>query len=47
MDTETETLYAEDARMEEEILREAWPIPPEDGTRAFEDYLEEIGLRFG
>ena len=47
MDTETEILYAEDTQIEEEILREAWPIPPEDKTRAFEDYLEEIGLRFG
>ena len=37
MDIETEILYAEDTQIEEEILREAWPIPPEDGTRSCED----------
>ena len=25
---------------------EAWPIPPEDSTRAFEQFLLDIGLRF-
>lgn len=31
---------------EDEILKEAWPVPPEDISREFEDYLEEIGVRF-
>ena len=47
MDIMEETLmneiYGQD---EEELLKEAWPVPKEDITREFEDYLDEIGLRF-
>ena len=31
---------------ETSIVLEAWPIPPEDDTREFEEFLMEIGLRF-
>ena len=36
-------IYGQD---EEELLKEAWPVPKEDITREFENYLEEIGVRF-
>ena len=31
---------------ETKVITETWPIPPEDDTREFEEYLIEIGLRF-
>ena len=47
MDITEETLLNEIYGLdEEELLKEVWPVPPEDKTREFEDYLEEIGLRF-
>ena len=30
---------------DEDILKETWPIPPEDYTREFEQYLLDIGVR--
>ena len=43
--TEDEIMMAEANQENSEILKEAWPIPPEDYTREFEEYLMEIGLR--
>lgn len=43
--TEEEFMTAETETAEAEVLKEAWPIPPEDYTREFEEYLMEIGLR--
>ena len=46
MDITEETLLDEAYGLdEEELLKEAWPVPPEDYTREFEEYLMEIGLR--
>lgn len=44
--TEEEFITVETAPENVETLKEAWPIPPEDYTREFEEYLMEIGLRF-
>ena len=43
--TEDEIMTAEAEQEDMEALKEAWPIPPEDYTREFEEYLMEIGLR--
>lgn len=43
---EEEFMTAETKPAETETIKEAWPIPPEDYTREFEEYLMEIGLRF-
>lgn len=43
--TEDEIMMAETEQEDMEVLKEAWPIPPEDYTREFEEYLMEIGLR--
>ncbi len=43
---EEEFITAETDQENSKILKEAWPIPPEDHTREFEEYLMEIGLRF-
>lgn len=44
--TEDEIITAETDQKDAKVLKEAWPIPPEDYTREFEEYLMEIGLRF-
>ena len=44
--TEDEIMTAEADQEDMEVFKEAWPIPPEDYTREFEEYLMEIGLRF-
>ena len=44
--TEDEIMTLESDQEDIEVLKEAWPIPPEDCTREFEEYLMEIGLRF-
>lgn len=44
--TEEEIMTAETEPAETEVIKEAWPIPPEDTAREFEEYLMEIGLRF-
>ena len=47
MDVSEEALIKDDLNpAEDDVLREAWPIPPEDYIREFEEYLDEIGLRF-
>ena len=47
MEITEETLLNEAYGMdEEELLKETWPVPKEDIIREFEDYLEEIGVRF-
>ena len=44
--TEEEFMTQETETAEINIALEAWPIPPEDETREFEEFLMEIGLRF-
>ena len=44
--TEDEIMTLESDQEDIEVLKEAWPIPPKDYTRDFEEYLMEIGLRF-
>ncbi len=44
--TEEEFMTPDTEPAEAKILVEAWPIPPEDDTREFEEFLMEIGLRF-
>ena len=29
-----------------DITREAWPIPPSDNVKDFEEFLMDLGLRF-
>ncbi len=43
---EEELMTPETEPAETNITMEAWPIPPEDETREFEEFLMEIGLRF-
>ena len=43
--TEEEFMTADTDPAEADIIKEAWPIPPEDYTREFEEYLMDIGLR--
>ena len=43
--TEEEFMTVETDQEDAIVLNEAWPIPPEDYTREFEEYLMEIGLR--
>ncbi len=43
--TEEEFMTVETDQEDTKVLKEAWPIPPEDYTREFEEYLMEIGLR--
>ena len=43
--TEDEIMTAESDHENKEVLKEVWPIPPEDYIREFEEYLMEIGLR--
>ena len=42
---EDEIMLAEADQEDSEVLKEVWPITPEDYTREFEEYLMEIGLR--
>ena len=38
---------ADEMRQEEaSALKEAWPLPPEETIREFEEYLMDIGVRF-
>lgn len=42
----TEELLMDDLfPSEEDLLKEAWPLPAEDTAKEFELYLEEIGVR--
>ena len=42
----TEELLMEDLFPDEDaILKETWPIPAEDISREYEQYLEDIGVR--
>jgi len=46
METIEEERLADELTSEEaDLLMEAWPLPPEDTAREFEEYLMEIGLR--
>lgn len=45
METTEEFLPEEIYPEEDAILEEAWPIPPEDYAREFEQYLLDIGVR--
>ncbi len=31
---------------EAELLKETWPLPPENTVKEFEEFLMDIGLRF-
>ena len=31
---------------EPDLLKEAWPLPPENTVKEFEEFLMDIGLRF-
>ena len=42
----TEELLLDDLfPSEEDLLKEAWPLPAEDTAKEFELYLEDIGVR--
>ena len=43
--TEEEFMTVETDQEDTKVLKEAWPIPSEDYTREFKEYLMEIGLR--
>ena len=43
--TEEEFLIDETFPDSDALLRETWPIPPEDDSREFELYLLDIGVR--
>ena len=43
--TEEEFLTDDLLQTDDDILREAWPIPQEDLIREFENYLLDIGVR--
>lgn len=42
----TEEEFLTDDTTEKDITREAWPIPPSDSVKDFEEYLMDLGLRF-
>ena len=47
METTEETLIADEFEREEDtLMKESWPLPPDDYVREFEEYLMDIGLRF-
>lgn len=46
MDIASEEFMTDTEPAEKDVYKEAWPIPPEDYTREFEDYLSEIGVRY-
>ena len=31
---------------ETDLLKEAWPLPPENTVKEFEEFLMDIGIRF-
>ena len=43
--TEEEFLTDETFPDSDALLRETWPVPPEDDSREFELYLLDIGVR--
>ena len=46
METVEEELIADNEHpATDDLLKEAWPIPPEDYAREFEQYLLDIGVR--
>ena len=42
----TEEEFLTDGQTDEEVSREAWPIPPSDNVKDFEEFLMNLGLRF-
>ena len=41
-----EVLIVEESELaEDDLLKEAWPIPPDDYVKEFEQYLMDIGVR--
>lgn len=42
----TEEEFLTDDLTEEDVSREAWPIPPSDNVKDFEEFLMDLGLRF-
>ncbi len=45
MEMTEELLLDELFPAEDDLLSEAWPLPPEDTAKEFALYLEEIGVR--
>lgn len=46
MDTAEEALTADEAGLDTDaVFKEAWPVPEEQFTREFEQYLLDIGVR--
>jgi len=43
--TEEEFLTDDLIQAEENLLKEAWPLSPEETAHEFENYLLEIGVR--
>lgn len=43
--TEDEVLTDERIPAESIVLKEVWPVPPEERIREFEQYLLDIGVR--
>ncbi len=42
----TEEEFLTDDLTEPDVSREAWPIPPSDNVKDFEEFLMDLGLRF-
>ncbi len=42
----TEEEFLTDDTAEKDVSWEAWPIPPADSVKDFEEYLMDLGLRF-
>lgn len=42
----TEEEFLTDDLTEEDVSQEAWPIPPSDNVKDFEEYLMDLDLRF-
>lgn len=47
LDIVEEALIVEEGEQaEDDLLKEAWPIPSDEYLKEFEQYLMDIGLRF-
>ena len=42
----TEEEFLTNGLPDEDVSREAWPIPPSDNVKDFEEFLMDLGLRF-
>ena len=46
MEITEEEFLPDEASPADDLLKEAWPIPPEEFAKEYEEYLMEIGVRF-